>query len=123
MEPKPVVNVIMSQCSPEVEEEYNAWRDETHIPMLLEFKGLKAVTKYKLITETKPLVPGSVIDASGGKSEFLLILEFDNRQDFEAYEASPELVAALEEARTHDWRGLQEKRRRVQYELVKGWER
>ena len=123
MEPKPLIHVTISKCSPEVEEEHNAWRDDTHIPMLLEFKGLKGVANYKLITETQPYVPGSVVDASGGYSEYLLILEFDNRQDFEAYEASPELAAAIKEARTHDWRGLQEKKRRAQYELVKAWKR
>ena len=121
MEPKSVIHVVVTQCSPEVEEEYNAWMDDTHVPMLLEFKGLKGVAKYKLVSETHPYVPGSLVDAPGGYSEHMLILEFASRQDFEAYETSPELAAALEESRTHDWRGLHEKSRRAQYEFVRSW--
>ncbi len=59
MESKPMIHVVITRCSPEIEEEYNAWLDDTHIPMLLQFKGLKGLAKYKLVAETDPNIPGS----------------------------------------------------------------
>ena len=123
MEPKPVIYEVIYQCKPEVEEEHNTWVDDTHIPMLLQFKGLKRLDRYKLVSEIQPYGLYNRIDAPEGYSEYILILEFENWQDFEAYEASPERAAAIEEARTHDWHGLHEVKRRVQYELVKAWKR
>jgi antibiotic biosynthesis monooxygenase (ABM) superfamily enzyme len=81
--------------------------------MLLECKRLKGVATYKLASETQP----------SEYTEYMLILEFDNKEGFEAYQASPERVAAVEESETHDWRGLHSVKQRVQYELVKSWGR
>jgi len=36
----------------------------------------------------------------------MLMLEFDNQESLAAYQASAELVAAQDEAKTHDWRSL-----------------
>ena len=123
MQDRPVRHIVISRCSPEIEKEYNTWLNDTHVPMLLEFKGCQGAAVYRLVRETEPHVPNNPIDTLGGYSEGMLVLEFDNWQDYEAYERSPEYAAAVEEARTHDWRGLQEKKLRVQYELVRSWQR
>ena len=111
MKHAPVIRVVTSQLKPEVEKEYVSWLHDTHIPMLLEFKRLKGVAAYKLASETSEYF------------EYMLMLEFDNQEGLEAYQTSPELVAAQKEAQTHDWRGLQSVKRRAQYKLVKSWGR
>ncbi len=111
MKHTPIIRLVISQVNPEIEKEWIRWFNDTHIPMLLKFKWLRGAASYKLTSETEP----------SGYSEYMLILEFDNQEGFEAYQASPEHVAATEEAHTHDWSGLQSVNRRVQYELVKSW--
>ena len=113
MEHTQVIRVVISQVKSEIEKEYVRWLNDTHVPMLLEFKRLRGVATYKLTSETE----------SSEYAEYMLILEFDNQERFEAYQASPERVAAVEEARTHDWHGLHSVKRRVEYELVKSWRR
>ena len=109
METKPVINVVGIQCQPEVEEKFNTWYNQTHIPMLLKFKGLRGVTRYKIL---KP---------SEEYPEYLAIYEFDSRQAFEEYQTSPELAAALDEMQ-EIWRGEGwERKWRVQYEVMKTW--
>jgi len=109
METKSLIHMIGTRCQPEVEEKFNIWYDQTHIPMLLKFNGLKGVTRYKLLKDGEEY------------PEYLVIYEFDSRQAFEAYETSPELAAALDEMR-ETWRdGGWEMIWRVQYEAMKTW--
>jgi len=111
METKPVINIVGTRCRPEDEGKFNKWYAEVHIPMLLRFKGLKAVTRYKIINEAEEY------------PKYLAIYKFESQQAYEAYETSPELVAAREE-RDETWkeRGFEVKWR-VQYEPMKTWER
>ncbi len=113
MEHTPVIRVVMSQVKPEVEKEYVKWFYDIHVPMLLKFKRLRGAASYKLTSGTE----------SPEYYEYMLILEFDNQEGLDAYQASPELVAAQDEAKTHDWRGLQSVKQRAQYKLVKSWRR
>ena len=111
METKSVIHVVATQCQPEIEGKFNRWYDETHIPMLLKCSGLKRAVRYKLLNESEDY------------PKYLAIYEFENRGAFKAYETSPELVAALEEMReTWKQNGYQTKWR-VQYELIKTWQK
>jgi antibiotic biosynthesis monooxygenase (ABM) superfamily enzyme len=84
---------------------------ETHIPMLLKFKGITGVTTYE-ITEAKGEYP-----------EFLVIYEFENRQASAAYETSPELAAAREDALQTFHKVGYEVKWRVDYECIRSWQR
>jgi len=84
MDVKPVINVVGIQCQPKVDEKFNIWYDQTHIPMLLKFGGLRGATRYKIL---KP---------SEEYPQYLAIYEFNSKQAFEEYRASPELTAALD---------------------------
>ena len=109
METKSLIHIVGTQCQPEVEEKFNAWYEQTHIPMLLKCDGLKGVTRYK------------IKKSSEGYPEYLAIYEFDSREAFEAYETSPELASALEEMRETWKEGGYETVWRVQFETLKTW--
>ena len=109
METRPVINIIGTRCRPEVEEKFNTWYNEIHIPMLLKFKGLREVTRYR------------ILEPSEEYPQHLNIYEFDSRQAFEEYETSPEFTAAVDEMQ-ETWReGGWERKWRVQYEVIKTW--
>ncbi len=82
---KPVLNMVATQCQPEVEEEFNKWYDEIHIPLLLKFKGIKEVIRYKIINETEEY------------PTYLTVYEFESQKAYEAFTTSPEYAAAREE--------------------------
>jgi len=107
----PIISIIATQCRPEVEEKFNSWYDEIHIPLLLKFKGIKAVTRYKIINETEEY------------PTYLTVYEFESQKSYEAYTNSPELAAAREEM-SETWKeGDFEIKWRVQYESIKTWKR
>lgn len=81
----PFINVVASKCDPKHEAKFNKWYEDVHIPMLMKFKGLKGVTRYKIGNDDKDL------------AEYLAIYEFESKEVLDAYERSPELAAALEE--------------------------
>jgi quinol monooxygenase YgiN len=106
-----VVNLVTTECQPEVEAKFNKWYDEIHIPLLFEFKGMKKVTRYKILKTTE------------GFPAYLAIYEFEDRQAYEEYEQSPEITAARAEMK-ETWPGKGfEIKWRVQYEEIKTWEK
>jgi hypothetical protein len=49
---KPVINIVATRCQPVDDEKFNRWYNEVHIPMLLKYKKLLGVARYKVITES-----------------------------------------------------------------------
>lgn len=114
MEFNSVINIVGTNCRPDQEEKFNKWYNERHIPDLLKFKGLRKVTRYKILT------PNSQPEVN--YPNYLVIYEFENQQAYEAYEASPELAEALKEA-DETWADDRfERVWRVQYKALKTWE-
>ena len=111
MEDKPVINIVATQCRPEVEEKFNKWYDETHIPLLFKFKGMKEVTRYKIINEADEY------------PKYMAIYKFESEKALKEYETSPELAAAREEMRGTWKEGGWETTWRVQYKSMKTWKR
>ena len=91
MEAQPVLYIRGIQCAPEFEEKFNKWFEEIHIPMLLKSNWVDGATRYKLAPVLEEEAP-----------TYVTICEFKNRQAFEAWSASPELVAAAKE-REETW--------------------
>jgi len=111
MENKPVINVVATQCKPEVEEKFNKWYDEVHVPLLFKFKGMKKVIRYKIVKDT------------GEYPTYLTTYEFESRKDSEEYAASPELAAGRKEM-AETWKeGGFDIKWRVQYEVMETWRR
>ena len=71
------------QCSPEMENEFNTWYNDVHIPLVMRGGMLKAISRYKVT---------DAIDTSA--STFLTICEFENRAAFEKWLASDILAEA-----------------------------
>ena len=109
MESKPVILIVGTQCPPEAEESFNTWYNEKHIPDVLQFKGVKKATRYKI--------------ASGDKEypKFLAVYEFKSQQAFEEYETSPVRAAVGK-----DWLRISKEKGaemmwRVRYEAIRTW--
>jgi hypothetical protein len=79
------INIIGSKCRSQEETKYLKWWAEIHIPLLLKFKGLKSVSRYKLAI------------GDNGAAPDIAIQEFGSKTDLEACQKSPERMAAIEE--------------------------
>ena len=106
-----VLHVVGVQCKPGLEEKFQQWYSEVHVPMLLKFPGLKSITQYQI---TKP-------DAK--YPSFLATYEFDSVEAFEKYERSDELAASRKQADETWAEGDQEIKWRVQYSATRTWQR
>ena len=104
-----VIFIVATQPQPEVEQKFNKWYNEIHIPMLLKFKGLKGVKRGKLMS------------AGSEAPAYLALYEFDNTADVAAFNKSAEMKAAVDEMKT-SWKdgGVQTKWA-VPYELLGEW--
>jgi uncharacterized protein (TIGR02118 family) len=80
-----IFTIVASQCPPENEAKFNKWYNDVHIPLLFKFKGVKKVTRYKLMAESESC------------PVYLAIYEFDSKEDLEANYKSPEFAAAMAE--------------------------
>ena len=108
---EPVINVVATQCKPEDEEKFNKWYNEVHIPMIMKFKGVSAVTRYKLPTDSEEY------------PKYLTIYKYDNQEALKASQSSPEMAAVQAEMR-ETWKdGMFTIKWRVQYEPIKTWKR
>ncbi|MFC1937132.1 DUF4286 family protein [Chloroflexota bacterium] len=109
-----VIRANMARVAPEAEEKFNRWYNETHIPMLMECKTLRKVTRYKRVT------PGEKYP------EYMVIYEFDNLEGFERYSKGPEFAATVKEL-GESWPGQGMERGfemewRLEFEEIKSWE-
>jgi antibiotic biosynthesis monooxygenase (ABM) superfamily enzyme len=109
MPDKMLINIMGIRCKPEVEEKYNRWHEEVHIPLILRFKGIRAAKKCKIVNPT-PEYP-----------TYLAIYEFENREAFQKYLKSPELAAVLAEMKETWKEPGHEVVWRVQYEVSRSW--
>ncbi|MDO8473629.1 MAG: DUF4286 family protein [Dehalococcoidia bacterium] len=107
----PIINIVATECPSEIESKFNKWYNEVHVPMLLKFKGLKGVTRYKLAKE------------SAGHPAYLAVYEFESQEAFEAYKSSP-VVGAVREEMGQTWPDKKfEMKYQVQYEPIKTWKK
>jgi len=105
------INIVGTRCHPDDEAKFNKWYDEVHIPLLLKFKGLKKVTRFKAAYEPKEY------------PKYLTIYEFNTKADYEGYQKSPELAAARAEM-AETWKARPfEMTWRVQFESLKTWKK
>lgn len=71
------------QCSPEMEDEFNRWYNDVHMPLVMRGGMLKAVRRYKVT---------DAIESSA--STYLTLCEFEDRATFEKWLASDILAEA-----------------------------
>jgi antibiotic biosynthesis monooxygenase (ABM) superfamily enzyme len=106
-----VLNIVATECPLKNDAKFNKWYDEVHIPMLFKYRGMKKVTRYRMMEDNKD------------KARYLAIYEFDNIEALEAYLKSPEYAAAIKEMQT-TWKGqMFDIKWATKYQPIKTWER
>ena len=104
-----LINVVATECAAGKEEFFNKWYNETHIPMLMKYKGIKKVTRYKLTGEVQ------------GQAKYLAIYEFADKQTMDHMHHTKEFAAAMEEMQG-TWKGDNFLKWAAPYEPIKSWE-
>ena len=104
-----IVNVVATECTGD-EAKFNKWYNEVHIPLLFKFKGLKKVTRYQLMGESKD------------NAKYLALYGLESKEALDAFSKSPEMSAAMEEMQG-TWKGGGFDIKWVAiYEPIKTWE-
>ena len=104
--------LVTSKPNPEKEEEYNQWYDQ-HVSTFFEFPGLKRVVRNKCYQPMQN--PNSC-------PQYVVIYEFDKKEDLEAFIKSDAAEAAKNEFE-EGWKGFGEFLWSGWYEPVKKLER
>ncbi len=106
-----VILIVANEPSAEREAEYNEWYSEKHIPMMFRFHGMKKASRYRLAGESK------------GASKYLIVYEFNSKEDLEEFPRSAEFAAAVKDF-DEKWKdGGFENKWNASYELIKSWEK
>jgi uncharacterized protein (TIGR02118 family) len=106
-----ILNIVATECAPENDAKFNKWYNEVHIPLLMKYKGIKKVTRYKMF------------QAKEERPRYLAVYEYENKEDLNNMMASPEFKAAREEME-QTWKGqMFEVKWAVSGEPIKTWER
>jgi heme-degrading monooxygenase HmoA len=108
---KSIINIVATECKPEVEEKFNKWYNEVHVPMLFKYKGMKSIKRYKV------LQPGANYPA------YMAIYEYASLEDMVAFQKSPEMAAARDEMKGTWKDGGWEMKWAAGYELLREWNR
>jgi antibiotic biosynthesis monooxygenase (ABM) superfamily enzyme len=106
-----VILIVANEPSTEREAEYNEWYNEKHIPMMFRFQGMKKASRYRLSGESE------------GASKYLVVYEFDSKEDLDKFPRSLEFAAAVEDFDAKWKDGGFENKWNASYELIKSWEK
>jgi hypothetical protein len=105
-----VLTIVATECPADIEDKFNEWYNEVHVPMLLKYKGLKKSCRYRLMGESQ------------GQAKYLAFYEFENEQDQAGLEKSPEFGAAIQEMQ-ETWKdGGIDIKWSANYSLIKSWD-
>jgi len=105
-----IINIVTTECPPEMDAKFNKWYNEVHIPMLMKYKGIKKVTRYK------------TVEAPGARPKYIAVYEYDDQAALTGQFGSPEFKAVREEMEqtrkslTFDLKGA------MSCEPIKTWE-
>lgn len=103
--------IVASECDPEVESKYNQWYTDVHIPMFLQYEGIRRASRYR-ITDNRP-----------GNAKYLAFYEFDSKEDLEGFSKSDAFAAAVKDF-DNTWKAGEFKSKwGASYELIKAWEK
>lgn len=117
-----VILLVGTECEAGLDDEWNRWYNERHVPDLLKFKDMKKASRYHILNPDKPAA-GVAAESAAQYPTYLTIYEFDSLKAVDAYNRSP----ALEVAHA-DWVGNWENKGarlvwRACYEPIKSWSR
>jgi len=105
-----ILNIVSTECAAKNDAKFNKWYNEVHIPMLMKYKGIKKVARYRMNVE------------KGNKPTYLAIYEYDSKEALDAMPQSAEFKAAIEEMQG-TWKGeMFDIKWAASYEPIKTWE-
>jgi heme-degrading monooxygenase HmoA len=111
MERKPVLFIAASECRSDVEEKYNKWYNEVHVPWVMKYKGIRRASRWKRI---------------GDKTEctkYLTFYEYESKEAADEWERTPEFAAGMKELQ-ETWKdGGLDLRWGIAYEQIQTWEK
>ena len=105
------IMIAANECKPEVEDEYNRWYNDVHLPMFFEYEKLKKASRYKL----KGDIPGC--------SKYLSVYEFETEDDLKGFLGSDAMKKAIEDFDRKWKQGEFINNWGASYELIKRLER
>lgn len=124
--PMGMIHMVGPTVPPQVEDEFNHWYDEIHIPVLLRDPRLLGLTRYKIVTGiAHPDHPHST-GPGEAYPKYLTIYNFESPESFRAYDHSPEMNAENEEweKMRESWNpGATKVLMRAQYTPIRTWTR
>ena len=82
---KPILYMVGTECDPDVEDKFNTWYDEIHIPLLLKFKGIKEVTRYCFVGTVKHPKDMHEFQALDRHMKYLAVYRFDSLEDLQVF--------------------------------------
>jgi antibiotic biosynthesis monooxygenase (ABM) superfamily enzyme len=105
-----IINIIVTECAPENDAKFNKWYNEVHIPMLMKYKGIKKVTRYRVIGEEEQ------------RPKFIAIYEYDTKDDLDTLPKTPEFQEAIAEMQ-ETWKGnMPDIKMAISAEPIETWE-
>ncbi len=105
-----ILQIVATECAPDVDEKFNKWYNEVHVPMLYKNKNLKKVARYKLQGEAP------------GQAKYLALYEYEDQKSVEEFQKSSETMEAFKEM-GETWKDVNNMKWVASYELIKSWER
>jgi heme-degrading monooxygenase HmoA len=104
------LNIVGTECQARDEAAFNKWYNEVHIPMLLKYKGLKKVTRYKVMGDVKD------------QAKYLAVYEYDTQEALNGMAASTEFKDAIDEMTETQKKLTFGIKWAAPYEPIKTWE-
>ncbi|MDD4859486.1 MAG: DUF4286 family protein [Dehalococcoidales bacterium] len=110
MDKKPVMLSAAVECPPALEDKFNKWLDEKHMPMLFKYRGMTKASRMRLVNDKE-------------SPRYLTIFEFASHADLEDYLKSPERAAAAAD-KEETWKSQKyELKWLLEYQVLKTWQR
>ena len=104
-----LLNIIATTCPDDKETEFNRWYNEVHIPMLLEYNGIKCVSRYRLQGD------------ADGQAKFIALYEFESPEALAGLQTSDVLKAAIADL-NETWGDTVQLLSNKVYDLIQSWE-
>jgi hypothetical protein len=77
--------IVASECDAAVEDDYNAWYNDVHLPMFLGYAGLKKASRYRLTGEAPDC------------ARYLAFYEFETAEALAGFSKSEAYAAAVQD--------------------------
>jgi hypothetical protein len=103
------IMIVASECRPDVEDKFNKWYTEVHVPMFLKYPGVKQASRYKVSAE----IPGVV--------KYLAIYEFENKAALDGFSTSEAFKEAVKDFDVMWKEGGLTIKWGAPYQLIKHW--